>query len=153
MAYSGTYKVKNKAKYEGNWANVKYRSLWERQCFRYLDNNPSVIGWSSEEYVVGYRCRTDNKLHKYYIDLFIRWESNDGSSAKRKCTLVEIKPNKETIAPKQGKRKTKKYLKEVFTYAKNISKWEAAKSFADKRGYDFEIWDEHVIRSMGIKLL
>jgi hypothetical protein len=41
----------------------------------------------------------------------------------------------------------------VFTYAKNISKWEAAKSFADKRGMEFVIWDEHVIRSMGIRLL
>ena len=153
MAYSGTYKVKNIKKYEGDYTKVKYRSLWERQVFRWLDAHPKVLGWSSEEYVVGYRCRTDNRLHKYYIDLFVRWDSTDGSNVPRKCTLIEIKPKKETLPPKSGNRKTKKYLREVFTYAKNQSKWEAARSFAEKRGMEFVVWNEDTIRGLGIKLL
>lgn len=153
MAYSGTYKVKNPKKYEGDYTKVKYRSLWERQVFRWLDAHPKVLGWSSEEYVVGYRCKTDNRLHKYYIDLFVRWDSTDGSSIPRRCTLIEIKPKKETLAPKSGNRKTKKYLREVFTYAKNISKWEAAQAFAEKRDMDFVIWTEVEIKALGIRLL
>ena len=48
MAYSGRYRVKNPKKYEGDFKKVKYRSLWERQAFKWLDNNPDIIGWNSE---------------------------------------------------------------------------------------------------------
>ena len=146
MAYSGRYKPKNIKKYEGDASNIKYRSLWERQAFRWCDNNPSVIGWNSEEVVVRYRCKTDGKMHRYFTDLFIRMK--DG-----KCFLVEIKPKKQTVAPKQGARKTKKYIKEVMTYAKNISKWEAATEFAHRNGMTFQVWDETTLKSLGIKLL
>jgi hypothetical protein len=146
MAYSGRYKVKNLKKYEGDFTKVKYRSLWERQVFRWLDDNKSVIGWSSEEVVVRYRCQTDNKLHRYFIDLFIRMK--DG-----KCYLIEIKPKKQTLPPKIPARKTKKYLREVLTYGKNQSKWEAATSYAKKRGMIFQVWTEDTIKGLGIKLL
>ena len=141
-------RLKNKKikKYGGVPTNIKYRSLWERQAFKYLDANPSVIGWNSEEVVVRYRCKTDGKMHRYFTDLFIRMK--DG-----KCFLVEIKPKKQTVAPKQGARKTKKYIKEVMTYAKNISKWEAATEFAHRNGMTFQIWNEDTLKSLGIKLL
>ena len=42
MAYSGRYRVKNPKKYEGDFNKVKYRSLWERQTFKWLDNNPGI---------------------------------------------------------------------------------------------------------------
>lgn len=145
MAYSGTYKVKNIRKYEGNHMNVKYRSLWERNVFRWLDNNDDILGWSSEEVVVGYRCKTDNKIHRYFIDLFIR--------TKNGCYLVEIKPKAQTKPPKKPARQTQKYLKEVMTYAKNISKWEAATEFANKRGMIFQVWDEDTIKGLGIKII
>ena len=146
MAYSGRFKPKNIRKYEGNPSNIKYRSLWERQVFRWLDDNPSVIGWNSEEVVVRYRCKTDGKMHRYFTDLFIRLK--DG-----KKYLVEIKPKNQTIPPKQGARKTKKYLKEVMTYAKNISKWEAATEYANRNDIKFEVWTEDTIKGLGIKIL
>ena len=146
MAYSGRYKPKNTKKYEGNITNIKYRSLWERQVFKWLDNNPSVIGWNSEEVVVGYRCQTDNKMHKYFIDLFIRMK--DG-----KVYLVEIKPKAQTLPPKEKSRKSKKYLKEIITYGRNQSKWKAASSYAHKRGMIFQVWTEDTIKGLGIKLL
>ena len=49
--------------------------------------------------------------------------------------------------------KTKKYINEVTTYAKNISKWEAAEKWCNKRGYKFAIWTEETIKGLGIKLL
>jgi hypothetical protein len=146
MPYSGRYRVKNLSKYEGDSSKVQYRSLWERQVMRWLDDNPSVIGWNSEEVVIGYRCKTDNRIHRYFVDMFIRMK--DG-----KCYLIEIKPKRQTVPPKQLQRKSKKYLKEVLTYGKNISKWEAAKSYAHKRGMIFQIWTEDTIKGLGIKLL
>ena len=146
MAYSGRYKPKNLKKYEGNVSSIKYRSLWERQVMRWLDSNPNVIGWNSEEVVVRYKCKTDGKMHRYFTDLFIRMK--DG-----KCFLIEIKPKNQTVPPKQGSRKTQKYIREVMTYAKNISKWEAATEYAYRNGMTFQIWDEDTIKGLGIKLL
>ena len=146
MAYSGRYSVKNKRKYEGDYTNVVYRSLWERQAFKFLDNHKDVIGWNSECVVVPYRCKTDGKVHRYFPDLFIRMK--DG-----KTYLIEIKPDKQTRPPKKSSRKTKKYLTEVMTYAKNQSKWEAAQAYANKRGLIFQVWTENTLRDLGIKIL
>jgi len=146
MAYSGRYIVKNPKKYEGDFNKVKYRSLWERQAFKWLDNNLGVVGWSSEEVVVPYRCKTDGKVHRYFVDLFIRTKNG-------KVFLIEIKPKKQTLPPKKPSRKTKRYLSEVMTYAKNQSKWEAATAYANKYGMTFEVWNEDTLRSFGIKIL
>ena len=146
MAYSGRYKLKNVRKYEGNPSVIKYRSLWERQVMRWLDNNPNVIGCNSEEVVVGYVSPKDKKYHQYFIDMFIRMK--DG-----KCYLIEIKPKKQTLPPKQPARKTKKFLNEVLTYGINQSKWKAATEYANKRGMVFQVWTEDTIKGLGIKLL
>ena len=67
--------------------------------------------------------------------------------------LVEIKPKKQTIPPKNPKRKTKKYLNEVTTYIKNTSKWNAAQQFANAKGWKFQIWTEDTLKNLGVKLL
>ena len=54
--YSGSWKPKNIAKYRGNVDNIKYRSLWERNAFRYMDTASWVKWWNSEETVIGYIC-------------------------------------------------------------------------------------------------
>ncbi len=146
MAYSGRYKVKNPKKYEGDFKKVKYRSLWERQAFKWLDNNPDIVGWNSEEVIIPYRCKTDNKIHRYFVDLFVRTKDN-------KLYIIEIKPKKQTQPPKKPSRKTKRYLTEVMTYIKNESKWEAATAFANKHDMVFQIWTEDTLRSFGIKIL
>ena len=127
MAYKGKYKIKHPEKYAGNPNKVVYRSLWERQAFKWCEGNSRVRAWNSEEVVIPYKCKTDNRIHRYFIDLFI--EMDDG-----KCILVEIKPKKQTVAPKKPSRKTKKYLNEVTTYIKNTSKWTAANDFAQHKG-------------------
>ena len=146
MSYSGRYRVKNLQKYVGNPSAVRYRSLWERQVFRWLDDNKNVLLWNSEEVVIPYRCKTDNKLHRYFMDLYVKF--NDG-----KTYLIEIKPKKQTQPPKQPSRKSKKYLNEVMTYVKNQSKWTAAESYAKDRGMIFQIWTEDTIKGLGIKLI
>lgn len=145
MAYRGRYTVKNPAKYDGDPTKVVFRSLWERQAFRWMDDNPDVIKWQSEETVIPYRCKTDNKIHRYFMDIKM--------VTKEKTFLIEIKPKKQTQAPKEPSRKTKRYITEVMTYVKNTSKWETAQSYAADRGWEFCIWTEDTFKSLGIKLL
>jgi len=61
MAYSGRYKVKNRTKYKGDVDNVIFRSMWERHCFKWCDDNPEVVKWSSEETVIPYFYEVDKK--------------------------------------------------------------------------------------------
>lgn len=142
--YKGLYRIKNPSKYEGDVENVIYRSLWERQCFRWCDDNPKVKRWSSEETVIPYFYEVDKKYHRYFVDLKITYQ--DG-----KTSLVEIKPEKETNIPqKPASRTTKRYVSEAMTYVKNMNKWEAANSYAKDRGWDFQIWTEKTLQEMGI---
>ena len=145
-AYRGTYRVKNIKKYEGDPTKCVFRSLWERQVFRWLDDHPKVVKWSSEEVVIPYRCKTDGKMHRYFTDLKIRMDNG-------KTYIIEIKPKAQTKEPKVRTRKTKKYINEVMTYVKNTSKWEAAEEYCENRGWEFAIWTEDTIKGFGIKLL
>ena len=84
----------------------------------------------------------DKKYHRYYVDLKITF--TDG-----KTILVEIKPAKETEPP-TNPNKSKRYIGEAMTYVKNMNKWEAANSYAKDRGWEFQIWTEDTLKSMGI---
>lgn len=142
MAYSGTYKVKNPKKYKGDHTQVIYRSLWERHAFRWCDENPKVKWWSSEETIVPYFYEVDKRYHRYFPDLKIHF--TDG-----KTILVEIKPEKET-SPPTGAKRTKRYITEGITYVKNMNKWQAADKYAKDNGWEFQIWTEKTLTTMGI---
>tara|TARA_Y100000031_G_scaffold92598_1_gene101700 strand:- start:606 stop:1136 length:531 start_codon:yes stop_codon:yes gene_type:complete len=139
--YKGKYKLKRPEKYMGDRNNVVYRSLWERNTFRFLEKRPWVKWWNSEGTIIRYVCSTDRKIHRYFVDLTIRTVSGD-------TYLVEIKPLSQTKPPKR------KNLKEALTYMKNTSKWDAARKFCDDRpGYKFLIWTERELETMGIKTM
>lgn len=142
MAYSGKYRIKNMNKYSGDPDKVTYRSSWEKACFIWCDNNPNIKSWSSEEVVVPYKWDIDKKMHRYFVDLKITFNDN-------KTLLIEIKPDKETSPPKRPD-KSKRYINEAMTYVKNMNKWEAANSYAKDRGWNFQIWTEDTLHSMGI---
>lgn len=133
--YKGIFKPENPQKYKGNVDNIVYRSLWERRAMKYFDQNPKVVEWSSEEkhFIIPYICKTDGNWHRYFPDFLVKIEE-DG---KIVTYLVEVKPSKETRPPKKQQRKTKKYINEVLTYAKNHSKWEAAKKKCKEEGWKF----------------
>ncbi|MDC6463677.1 head completion protein [bacterium] len=134
MAYKGRYSVKNPSKYEGDPTKVIYRSLWERNAFKWCDDNPNIIKWSSEEVVIPYLYEVDRKYHRYFMDLKLKTKQG-------KTFLVEIKPDGQTRPPTGGRR-TKRYLTESLTYIKNVNKWEAAEEYAKDRGWEFVIWTE-----------
>ena len=146
MSYSGKYKIKKPEKYAGNANMVVYRSLWEKQAFKWCENNPKVKLWNSEEIVVPYKSTVDKKLHRYFVDLLIQLDNKE-------TYLIEIKPKNQTIPPKKRSRKTKKYINEIVTYAKNQDKWEAATQFAEHKGWKFQVWTEETLKNLGIKIL
>lgn len=140
--YSGKYKLKKPDKYAGDPKQVVYRSSWERAAFKWCEENSSILEWSAEEVIVPYRINSNDRIRRYFVDLWIRWKNG-------KCTLVEIKPNKQTQPPKKGKRKTKRYLEEAVTYVQNQSKWEAATKYAESRGWTFQVWTEIELNKIG----
>lgn len=146
MAYKGKFTPKNPKKYRGDATNIVYRSIWERNTFRWLDENDSVKEWASEEFYIPYKCATDNRMHRYFVDVWYQTIEEDEY-------IVEIKPKKETTPPKNPGRRTKKYISESLTYIKNQSKWQAAEQFAAARGWKFVIWTEDTLKAMGIKIL
>ena len=143
MAYSGKYKVKNRSKYKGDPDNVVFRSLWERNAFKWCDTSSDIKYWVSEEVVIPYLYEVDKRYHRYFMDLKITYKNG-------KTTLVEIKPEKETKPPTFSGRKTKRYISEGMTYVKNMNKWSAAQNYAADRGWGFEIWTEKTLQKMGI---
>jgi len=144
--YSGKFRPSLIEKYEGNYKKIKYRSMWERQVFRWCDTSSNVVKWSSEEIAIPYRCKTDGKAHIYYPDLKITFDNGE-------THLIEIKPKNQTEAPKKQLKKTKQYIIKVLMYVKNISKWEAAGAWCKKQGWIFNIWTEDTIQNLGIKIL
>lgn len=142
MAYSGKYRVRNKDKYKGDHTNVVYRSLWEKHCFKWCDDNDEIKHWSSEEVVIPYLYDVDKKIHRYFMDLKIVYKSG-------KTVLIEIKPEKE-LSPPTGNKRTKRYISEGLTYVKNQNKWKAAAEYAKDQGWEFQIWTEKELTAMGI---
>ena len=146
MAYKGRFKPTNPTKYKGDHSNIIYRSLWERQFFRWCEANDEVVRWSSETVVIPYRCKTDNKMHRYFMDCKVKFKNG-------KTYLIEIKPECQVLPPVKGKKRKDKFLKEVLTYGKNQSKWEQAEKYAKNRGWEFRIFTEKTLKSLGIRLL
>lgn len=141
--YKGRYKVKKPNKYAGDHTNVIYRSGWERWAFKWCENNPDIKSWCSEETVIPYISAIDNKYHRYFVDLKITMK--DG-----RVILVEIKPDKQTRPP-TTRRRTKKHISESLEYVRNQCKWNAASKYCKDNGYDFQIWTEKTLKSMGMK--
>jgi hypothetical protein len=145
MAYKGKFRPKHPEKYRGDPTKIIYRSLWERNCMRYFDDNPNVLKWSSEEVIVPYKSPLDGRYHRYFPDFLIRIKNKQG---QLETIMIEVKPYKETKEPKPQKRLTKNYLVEVKTWSINKRKWEAAIEFCKDRRWKFMIITE---KELGIK--
>lgn len=146
MSYSGTYKPKHPEKYRGDIKKVTYRSSWEKFFMGFLDNNPKIVRWSSEEVVIPYFSNADGKKRRYFMDF---WFVDDNGQE----FFVEIKPKKETQPPVQPAKLTtvakKRFMSEIYTFSVNQDKWKAAKLLAEKRNIKFKILTEDGLRALG----
>jgi len=148
----GWYLVKNPDKFikpldehmksynkDNNGTRIKYRSGIELKAFIYADNNDSVIKFSIEPFHVKYLKPTDGKIHRYFIDMFLEFNTGDKF-------IVEVKSSSETKPPRRPKKMTtntiKNYKRACNTYSVNLAKWNAAKEFALQNGFRFIILTE-----------
>jgi hypothetical protein len=137
--YKGKFKTKNPAKYKGDITNIVYRSLWELRFMKWCDLNPSVLEWGSETIIVPYISPLDRKVHRYFVDFYIKVKNKNGEIQKY---LVEIKPERFTKPPPIPAKKTKRFVDEVFQYGVNEAKWKAAFEFCKDRNMTFMILTE-----------
>ena len=67
---------------------------------KYCDLNDSILEWGSEEVVIPYRSPLDNRIHRYFVDFYIKVEDMSGQIKKY---LIEVKP-KNKPNPQQNQR-------------------------------------------------
>ena len=147
------------------------RSGWEMSFARWCDDNPNILEWGGEPTSIQYRnpsgvdfdaCKKTGAnpadpynwpINNYYPDFYIKLR--DAETGEEKQLLIEIKPKVQTerpIAPPAGAKlkEQKKYVESVKTYLQNIKKWEAAINWCKPRGFEFVVYTEVTLKSMGI---
>lgn len=142
----GIYVLDHPEKYLGDPSKVYFRSGLERLYMRRFDTNPNVIKWSSEEITISYISPIDGKYHRYFPDFYV--ECQDENTKEIVKMLIEVKPDSQTRPPKGGKgKKRSRLLLEQKAYGINTSKWESAKEFCKKRGWEFVIATEKTLKN------
>jgi hypothetical protein len=132
-AMRGRFVPKNPGKYAGNVGKVLFRSSWELQFFKWLDANPAVMRWGSEELFIPYLSPLDGRMHRYFPDIIILYKHKDGNLRKE---IVEVKPYKETVLTPKSTDRDKQAL------IINDAKWKAAAIFAEQHGAKFRVITE-----------
>ncbi len=107
--------------------------------------NENIISWGSEEFWIPYVSPVDNRVHRYFPDFIIKVKEQTGEI---KTYVIEVKPKKQTVPPKQKSRVTKSFLHEAKTYAVNQAKWKAAQEWCADRMLEFKVITEE---ELGIK--
>lgn len=143
--YKGKYIPKNPNKYKGDHTNIIYRSSWELKFMKYCDARKSIIEWSSEEIIIPYRSPLDGRIHRYFVDFYIKSIDTNNNITNY---LVEVKPKNKINPPVKNSQNSKKYLHEVYEYLKNQAKWNAAKEYCRDKKMEFIIITED---NLGIK--
>lgn len=141
----GKYKVKNKEKYVANLNECEYRSRWELRYMKYLDSNPKVLEWGSENIIIPYYNPVEKKMRRYFVDFYVKVVSKSGNFKKY---IIEIKPSEQCRPPKKPSRETPKYKNSLRAYIRNQAKWRAARKWAEKRDWEFIVITE---KELGIK--
>ena len=144
--YKGNYSPRNPNKYKGDPQGIVYRSSWERTFCKWCDMREDVVQWASEEMCIQYKDPVQKKVRRYFPDFIIKVRESDGLIVTK---MIEIKPHKEVVGPERNpKRKTKSWLYAVQMYVNNQAKWEAARKFCEKQGWQFVIITEY---ELGLK--
>ncbi|UIW11549.1 MAG: head completion protein [Enterobacter phage ENC7] len=143
QTYKGSFMPQNITKYKGDPRKITYRSSWEKYIMNWLDRNPHVKRWNSEEVVIPYFSNADGKRRRYFMDFYV--EMDNGVTY-----LWEVKPMKETLPPPKPANNNvhnkKKFVDALYTYAVNIDKWKAANAAAKQKGWEFKIITEDTLK-------
>ena len=137
--HQGRFHPQNPQKYKGDVNNIIYRSSWELKFMQWCDRNENIMEYGSEEFWIPYVSPVDNRVHRYFPDFIIKVKESD---EEIKTYVIEVKPKRQTVPPKQKSRVTKSYLYEIQTYAVNQSKWNAADEWCKDRKLEFKVITE-----------
>lgn len=114
---------------------------------QYCDMKPSILKWSSEEFIIPYYSSAENKNRRYFVDFVLQVLGENG---EKKVLMVEIKPHSQTVPPNTSARRKnrERVLQEMVDYQINQDKWAAAEQFAKEQGWEFVVMTEY---DLGIK--
>lgn len=131
---NGEYALKNPAKYMGTLP-VIYRSSWEISVMKVFDENPHVLGWSSESIQIPYFNPLKRAWSIYIPDFFVVFVDKAGN---KRAEMIEVKPFKEV--PWANNKRSSQQTKAAQMV--NQCKWTAAIKFCAKRGWNFRVATE-----------
>lgn len=129
----GIFTPKNPQKYIGNASNIRFLSSWELRFQTFLDLNPNVIAWNSEDIKIPYYHPFKKRIANYLPDFLIKYKDANGNIVME---LIEIKPKKEVAATKKSS------VRDLAAITLNNAKWEAAQAYCKKANITFKILTE-----------
>lgn len=131
--HQGLFTPANPQKYLGNPNAIRYMSAWEKNMHEFFDRNDNVIQWCSEPFAIPYIKPTDNRVHRYFPDYYVKYKDKYGQIVQE---IVEVKPRSQRILREGASRQ------EVIDYAINQAKWKYAKKWCEERGLKFSVVSE-----------
>jgi len=135
--FQGKFTPKHPEKYIGDLANIVFRSGYEFNFLKKLDDNPNVLKYTSETVIIRYYNPVKMRWARYFVDFLLEVKDKEGKIFKY---LIEIKPANQIHPPKQGKaKKMQTFLGEAMEFSQNQAKWKAAKAWSDQHGILFLI--------------
>lgn len=134
-------------KFQKNFSQKKicFRSQWEIDFAKFLDNNDKVKTWRQDYPFRYYDQYVSKKIATYYIDFYVIMKNGLN-------VLIEVKPIK-TLTENVRTRSIKYKKIHNHNYLKNISKFESADTYCRQnkwrflltekksRGFLFYSWD------------
>lgn len=140
MAYKykqGHYTPKHPEKYVGDPTQIRFLSSYELQMDKFLDGNPNILQWSSENLYIPYRHPIKKRVVRYYPDYWVKFKNKQGKIVQE---VWEVKPESQT-RPSRSKNQRQRLFEQAI-YAINTAKWRAATTFCNKYGMKFRIITE-----------
>jgi len=132
---TGKYTIKNRQKYAGR-KEPTYRSSWEFTFMLFCDNNPNVLQWASEPFMIPYRNPFTGKKTVYVPDFMIVYIDKDQN---QHAEVIEVKPSRQARIEEARSQRDRASL------ALNLAKWEAAQAWCKNQGIRFRVVSEHDI--------
>lgn len=132
---TGKYTIKNRAKYAGK-NEPTYRSSWEFTFMLFCDNNPNILQWASEPFMIPYRNPFTGKRTVYVPDFMIVYVDKN---QQQHAEVIEVKPTRE------ARMESARSVRDRASLALNVAKWEAAHNWCKQQGIRFRVVTEQDI--------
>ena len=135
------YEAANPEKYIGK-KKPFMRSSWETVFARMCDNNPAIVQWASEPFMIPYINPFTGKKTVYVPDFLIMYMDK---KMNKHVEVIEIKPKKETSM------ELAKSKRDQAAVIVNLAKWKVATAWCKAQGMKFRVITEDQIFEQGSK--